>query len=90
MTGLHCLLQLKEELLLLLMLSLHLIVLLLEHFSVVLRNIGGGRGRHNDTETRVKNFLFYLCIVDLDTITGFLSKHNRTSNKLNRTSKAQS
>ena len=85
MTGLRCLLQLKEGLLLLLML-----LLLLEYFSIILRNIGGGRGRHNDTETRVKNFLFYLCIVDLDTITGFLNKPNRTSNKLNRTSKAQS
>ena len=85
MTGLRCLLQLKEGLLLLLML-----LLLLEYFSIILRNIGGGRGGHNDTETRVKNFLFYLCIVDLDTITGFLNKPNRTSNKLNRTSKAQS
>jgi len=55
-TGLCCLLQSKEGLLLLLMPSLHLIVLLLEHFSVVLRNVREGRGRHNDTETRAKNF----------------------------------
>jgi len=45
---------------------------------------------NNDTETRAKNFLFCLCIVDLGTITGFLGKPNRTLNKLNRTSKAQS
>ena len=44
----------------------------------------------NDTETRAKNFFFCLCIVDLGTITGFSDKPNRTSNKLNRTSKAQS
>jgi len=56
--GLHYLLQLKEGLLLLLMPSLHLMALLLEQFSVVLRNVGGGGGRHNDTETRAKNFLF--------------------------------
>ena len=36
-----------------------------------------------------KNF-FCLCIVDLGTITKFLDKFHKTSNKLNRTSKAQS
>jgi len=83
MIGLHYLLQTKEELLLLLISLLHFIVLLLEHFNIVLRNVGEGRGRYNDTETRVKNFFFHLYIVDLDTITGFLDK-------LNKTSKAQS
>ena len=68
---------------------LHLTALLLEHFSIILRNVGEGRERHNDIETRAINFLFCLCIVDLDTITGFLDKSNRTLNKLNRTLKAQ-
>jgi len=81
--DLHYLLQSKERLLLLLMLLLHLMVLLLEHFSVVLRNVGGSRGRHDNTETRAKKLLLCLCIVDLGTITGF-------SDKLNRTSKTQS
>jgi len=88
--GLCCLLQLKEGLLLLLMPSLHLIALLLEYFSVVLRNIGEDRRRHDNTKARVKNFLFCLCIVDLGTITKFLDKPNKTLNKLNRTLKAQS
>jgi len=73
----------KEELLLLLMPSLHFIILLLKHFNVVLRNIGVGGRKHNDIGTRAKNFFFCLCIVDLGTITEFLDK-------LNRTSKAQS
>ena len=88
--GFHCLLQSKEGLLLLLMPSLHLTMLLLEHLGVVLWNVGGSRGRHNNTETRAKNFLFGLCIVNLGTITEFSDKSNRTSNKLNRTLKAQS
>jgi len=88
MTGLHCLLQIKEGLLLLLMLLLYFMVLLLKHFSIILRNVGGGRERHNNTETRAKNFFFCLCIVDLGTIIRFLDKLNRTLNKLNRTSKA--
>ena len=58
---------------------LHLIVLFLKHFSVVLRNVGEGGERHNDTETRAKNFLFCLCIVDLGIIMGFLDKPNKTS-----------
>ena len=82
-TGLHCLLQMKEELFLLLMPSLHFMTLLLKHFNVVLRNIRVGGKRHNDIGTRAKNFFFRLYIVDLGTITEFL-------NKLNRTSKAQS
>ena len=82
-TGLHYLLQLKEGLLLLLMLSLHLTALLLKHFSIVLGNVRVGRRRHGNTEIRAKNFSFHLCIVDLSTIMGFLAK-------LNRTSKAQS
>jgi len=36
----------KEELLLLLMLSLYFMVLLLKHFSIMLRNVGGGGERH--------------------------------------------
>jgi len=72
----------KEGLLLLLMPSLHFTVLLLEHFSVVFGNIRGGEGRHDDTETRAKNFIFCLYIINLGTIMGF-------SDKLNKTSKAQ-
>ena len=74
--------QLKEGLLLLLMLLLHLTVLFLEYFSVILRNVRGSGGRHDNIETRAKNFFFHLCIVDLGTITGL-------SDKLNRTLKAQ-
>jgi len=60
--GLRCLLQSKEGLLLLLMPSLHLTALLLEHFSVVLRNVRGGRGRHDNIETREKtSFSFMYC-----------------------------
>ena len=59
-TGLHCLLQIKKELLFFLMLSLYFIVLLLEHFSIVLRNVGKSRGRHNDIETRAKNFFSFI------------------------------
>jgi len=58
MMGLHYLLQTKEGLLLLLMPSLHFTMLLLEHFSVMLRNVGGDRGRYYDTEARAKKFLF--------------------------------
>jgi len=36
-----------------------------------------------------QKLLFHLYIVDLGTIMGFSDKPNRTSNKLNRTSKAQ-
>jgi len=46
MMGLHYLLQTKEGL------------LLLEHFSVMLRNVGEDRGRYYDTEARAKKFLF--------------------------------
>jgi len=59
------------------MLSLHFTALFLEHFSIILRNVREGRRRHNDTKTREKNFFFHLCIVDLDTIMGFLDKLNR-------------
>jgi len=69
----------KEGLLLLLMLSLYFMVLLLKHFSIMLRNVGEDRKRHNNTETRAKNILFHLCIVNLGTITGFSDKPNRTS-----------
>jgi len=74
----------KERLLFLLMLSLYFMVLLFEYFSIMLRNVKGGREKHYDTEARVKKKVpFYLCIVNLSTITGF-------SDKLNRTLKAQS
>jgi len=61
--------------------------LLFKYFNVILENVGVGRGKHGNTETRAKNFSFHLCIVDLGTIIGFLAKPNRTLNKLNRTSK---
>ena len=60
------------------MLLLYFTVLLLEHFSVVLRNVGEGRERHDNIETRAKNFFFHLYIVDLGTTTEFLDKLNRT------------
>ena len=58
MTGFHCLLQSKEGPLLLLMPLLHLMALLLEHFSIVLEKVGVGGGRHNNTKTRVKKLSF--------------------------------
>jgi len=63
MTGFCCLLQSKEGLLLLLMPLLHLTTLLLEHLSVVLGNVRGGGGIHDNTETRAKklSFLFMYC-----------------------------
>jgi len=64
-----------DQKLLLLLMSL----LLFKHFGIVLGNIGEGGGRHDDTEAKVKTFLFYLCIVDLGIITGFLDKFDRTS-----------
>ena len=45
----------------------------------MLRNVREGRERHDDTETRAKNILFHLCIVNLGTIMGFSDKPNRTS-----------
>ena len=41
-----------------LMLLLHLMALLLEHFSVVLEKVRVGRGRNNNTETRAKKLSF--------------------------------
>ena len=78
----------KEEQQLLLMPSLHFMVLLFEHFSIMLRNVREGRERHNNAEEKTKSFLFCLCIVDLGIIMRFSDKFNRTSNKLNRTLKA--
>ena len=78
MTDLCCCLQMNQELLFLVPL-LYLMVLFFKHFSIVLGNIGGGRGRHDDIEEKAKGFLFHLCIVDLSTIIGFLDKLNRTS-----------
>ena len=63
MTGFCCLLQSKEGSLLLLMSSLHLPALLLEHFSVILGKVGVGGRRHNDTETRVKNSFFSVYVL---------------------------
>jgi len=57
MMGLCYLLQMKEGLLLLLVLLLYFMALLLKYFSIVLRNVGGGRGRHDDTEAKAKKFL---------------------------------
>jgi len=58
MTGFCCLLQSKEGLLLLLMLSLYLTALLLKHFSIVLEKIRVGEGKHDNTETRAKKLSF--------------------------------
>jgi len=65
---------LDQELLLLLV-----SLLLFKHFSIILGNVRGGGERHDDTEAKAKTFLFYLCIVDLGTITGFSDKFNKTS-----------
>jgi len=66
------------------------LLLYFKYFDVILENVGEGGERHDDTEAKAKTFIFHLCIVDLGTITGFLDKFNRTSNKLNRTLKTQS
>jgi len=50
--------------------SLHFLLLLFEHLSVVQRNIGVDGGRHGGTEEKSENF-FCLCIVDLGTIIEF-------------------
>ena len=63
------------------MLLLHFIALLFEHFSIILRNVRESRERHDDTEEKMKSFLFCLCIVDLGTITGFLVGLQRLSPK---------
>jgi len=57
MIGLCYLLQTKKGLLFLLMPSLYFTALLLEYFSIMLRNVGGGRERHNDIKARMKKFL---------------------------------
>jgi len=51
--------------------SLYFAVLLFEHLSVVLEDVGRNGGRHSNIEEKTKTFLFYLYIVDLDTIMGF-------------------
>jgi len=58
MMGFHYLFQSKEGLLLLLMPSLHLAALFLKHFSIVLGNVGVGRGRHDNAKIRVKKLSF--------------------------------
>jgi len=56
-------LQMKEGLLLLLVLSLHFMALLFEHFSVVLRNVREGRRRHDNTEEKTKtSFSVYVLL----------------------------
>jgi len=53
----------KEGLLLLLVLSLHFMALLFEHFSVVLRNVREGRRRHDNTEEKTKtSFSVYVLL----------------------------
>jgi len=46
----------KKELLLLLVLSLHFTALFFEHFNIVLRNVRGGRGRHDNAKEKIKTF----------------------------------
>jgi len=58
---------------------LHFLPLLFKHFGIILGNVGWSGRRHDDTEEKVKTFLFHLCIVDLSTITEFLDKFNRYS-----------
>ena len=62
---------------------LYFLVLLFKHISVILGNTGRNGRRHDNIEERQKKFSFCLYIVDLSTITG-------SSNKLNKTLKAQS
>ena len=37
----------------------------------MLRDVKEGGGKYDDAKEKMKNFPFYLCIVDLDTIMGF-------------------
>jgi len=55
----------------------------------VLENIRENREIYDDVEEKAKSFFFCLYIVDLDTITEFLDKFNKTLNKLNKISKTQ-
>jgi len=55
---------LDQEPLLLLVPPLHLLPLLFKDLGVILQNVGVSGGRHNNIETRVKNFLLSLYIVD--------------------------
>jgi len=53
----------KEELLFLLMPLLHFTVLLFKHFSIVLRNVRGGRERHDNVEEKMKtSFSVYVLL----------------------------
>jgi len=56
MMGLCCFFQSDLKLLLLLMSSLHLSLLLFKHIGIILENIGGNGGEHDDTEERQKIF----------------------------------
>ena len=57
MMGLYCLLQSNQKPLLFLVISLYFTMLLFKHIDVVLRNIGEGRGRHDDIR-KAKKFFF--------------------------------
>ena len=63
MTGLCCLLQMKKELLFFLVLLLHFMALLFKYFSIVLRNIRGGRGRHDNAEEKMKTLFFVFVLL---------------------------
>ena len=71
MTDFCYLFQVSQELLFLFMSSLHLLSLLFKHLSIILGNVRRDRGKHSNIEKRQKNFLFYLCIIDLGTIMVF-------------------
>ena len=77
--GLSYLFQTGLELLLFFVPPLYLLMLLFKHLGIGLGNIGENERKHDNIEERWKNFLFYLCIVDLGTITGSFDKLNRTS-----------
>jgi len=83
MTGLHCLLQSNQKLLLFLMPLLHFIMLLFKYVSVMLKNVRESGRKHDVVEERVKTlFSIYVLLTQVPSW--------NSSNKLNRTSKAQS
>jgi len=54
---------LDQEPLLLLVPLLHFTALLFEHFSIMLENIGEGRGRYDDVEEKMKSsFSIYVLL----------------------------
>ena len=82
--GLHCFFQTNQEPLLFLILLLYLIALFFKHINIMLRNIREGRGRYKDTEEKAKKLFLSVYIL----LTWAPSWDS--SDKLNRTSKAQS